>query len=179
MSTYFQIHTHLTPKSCILVQLYLAYFQWIWHTCKYVQIRSTHTCKYIQDTYKYIHIHSNTYTPNAQVMYTIILGIFSVDTMAYMQIRTNTCIYVQIHQHTFRYIHIHSKLNTYNRSMQGYAAAHAHSDRARATGSESCQWPGTARGQGTSIKCTQFQVALLSATVRPGFKLGCTCQWTT
>jgi hypothetical protein len=127
------------------------------------------TCKYIQDTYKYIHIHSNTYTPNARVMYTIILGIFSVD-MAYMKIRTNTCIYVQIHTHTFRYIHIHSNLNTCNRSMQGYAA---HSG--RATGS----WPGTARGQGTSMQCTQFQAALLSATVRPGFKLGSTCQWRT
>jgi hypothetical protein len=57
-------------------------------------------------------------------------------------------------------------LNTYNnlKSMQGYAAAQAHSGRA-ATGS----WPGTARGQ--------FQAALLSATVRPGFKLGRTCQW--
>ena len=48
--------------------------------------------------------------------------------------------------------------------MQGYAAAQAHSGRL-ATGS----WPGTARGQ--------FQAALLSATVRPGFKLGRTCQW--
>ncbi len=29
-----------------------------------------------------------------------------------------------------------------------------------------------AQGQGTSIQCTQCQAALLSATVRPGFKLG-------
>ncbi len=35
--------------------------------------------------------------------------------MAYMQIRTNTCIYVQIHKYTFKYKHIHS--NMYNRSM--------------------------------------------------------------
>jgi hypothetical protein len=52
--TYIQIHAHLTPKSCI--QLYLAYFQWIWHTCKYVQIRA-YTCKYNNihlDTYTYI-----------------------------------------------------------------------------------------------------------------------------
>jgi hypothetical protein len=74
------------------------------------------TCKYIQDTYKYIHIHSNTYTSNARVMYTNVRGIFSVD-MAYMQIRTNTCIYVQIQRHTFRYIHIHSNLNMYNRTL--------------------------------------------------------------
>jgi hypothetical protein len=46
--------------------------------------------------------------------------------------------------------------------MQGYAAAQAHSG--RATGS----WPWTARGQGTSIQCTQFQAALLSATVQSG-----------
>ena len=74
--------------------------------------------------------------------------------------------YVHIRANTFRYIHIHSNLNTYSKSMQGYAAAQAHSGWA-ATGS----WPGTARGQ--------FQAALLSATVRPGFKLGRTCQWTT
>ena len=74
--------------------------------------------------------------------------------------------YVHIRANTFRYIHIHSNLNTYNKSMQGYAAAQAHSGWA-ATGS----WPGTARGQ--------FQAALLSATVRPGFKLGSTCQWAT
>ncbi len=71
------------------------------------------TCKYIQDKYKYIHIHSNTYTRNARVMYTIILCIFSVD-MAHMQIRTNTCMIrantYRININIYTYIQIHTHL---------------------------------------------------------------------
>ncbi len=110
--------------TCIYVQIRSIWYKHIYYTCNTysldAQVIYTNTYIYMllhAHTIRYIQIHTKciqyaltkhqSHAHNPQVMYKIILSIFSME-IEYVWIHTYTCLYIHVHAKTYRHIQIHT-----------------------------------------------------------------------